>query len=172
MLLFCSCTDLLGRILASSERVDVFVSVVFVVLDVFVVVIDVFVDFVDVCVGGLLDILTACVVCGVVTNVVKALDVVDSVLAFVKMGKSKNVLKGSNRAGKAGKSPIWLKSEYMSAERFWMALLFGNDVGVEFALGLPWKVLDIGDGSANLGFGRYFLLVKTTGFFSCGVFFP
>ena len=41
-----------------------------------------------------LDIFTACVVCGFVTNVVKALDVVDSVvivwefLAFVKMEKS------------------------------------------------------------------------------------
>ena len=49
-----------------------------------------------------------------------------------------------------------------------MALLFGNEVGVEVALGLARKALDLGDGCANLGF----LVVETTGFFSCGVFFP
>ena len=84
----------LWRILASPEIVDVFVVVV---VDVFVVVVDVFVVVVvvgDVFVGVVLDILTACVGCGFVTNVLKALDVVDSFvvvwdfLAFVKMGKS------------------------------------------------------------------------------------
>ena len=91
------------------------------IIDVFVVVVEVFVVVVYVFVGVVLDILTACVLCGFVTNVVKALIVVDSVfvvwdfLAFVKMGKSKNVLKGSNRAGKA---PNWLASENMSPERF------------------------------------------------------
>ena len=104
MLLLLSYTVFLWRILASPEIVDVFVVVV---VDVFVVVVG------DVFVGVVLDILTACVGCGFVTNVLKALDVVDSVvvvwdfLAFVKMGKSKNVLKGSNRAGKA---PNWWTS--------------------------------------------------------------
>ena len=40
-----------------------------------------------------------------------------------------------------------------------MALLFGNEVGVEVVLGLARKALDLGDGCA------------TTGFFSGGVFF-
>ena len=53
-----------------------------------------------------------------------------------------------------------------------MALLFGNEVGVEVALGLARKALDLVDGCANLGFGRYFLVVERTGFSSCGVFCP
>ena len=48
-----------------------------------------------------------------------------------------------------------------------MALLFCNEVGVEVALGLARKALDLGDGCANLGF----LVVKTTGVSSCGAFF-
>ena len=48
-----------------------------------------------------------------------------------------------------------------------MSLLIGNEVGVTVVLGLARKVLDLGD-----SFGRYFLVVETTGFFSCGVFFP
>ena len=49
-----------------------------------------------------------------------------------------------------------------------MIFLFGNEVVVKVALGLAKKALDLGDGCVNLGF----LVVETTGFFSCGVFFP
>ena len=68
------------KILASPEIIDVFVVEVFVVVvEVFVVVVEVFVVVVYVFVEVALDILTACVLYGFLTNVVKALIVVDSV---------------------------------------------------------------------------------------------